>query len=246
MPKFIFLLTLACVPLLVSAQKIFLPPSLITDSTQWREGIGKIAKDVLQLSTKKKTLLTGDDVVKCQVLCDQYTQAVRSIDSIRHLALSRAQPYAGVRNVLDELYALSKAQQNKSGGGFQDIYSKLYKQKFQTLTDEEANHIYYDFFPLNTVSQLKENVQQYLVSLEHADSITVEQSRELFNRYYQFIVFKEVFPLSRKLYGEDDKLRYIIEDSVMVHCKSGVTISAVVVRSKKITTPQPAIMQFTI
>ena len=241
MCKIFFVSILAIISLSVSAQKIFLPKSLSTDTTQWAKGIGIIAAEAM-----RKSNLAADDFIRCQILSGEYINAIRTIDSVRYDGIGHKIAFAKVKNVADELYVRTKLEQQRSNLSFEDVFSKYFAQEFGSLEDFEANHILYDFFPLYNIPQLRSNVQDYLASLAQYDSITLPQALELCNKYYQFESFKNIFPLSRKLYAEDDKRRYIIDDSVMIKCKSGVTISAVVVRSRKVSSPQPALLQFTI
>ena len=64
--------------------------------------------------------------------------------------------------------------------------------------------------------------------------------------YQPYQVYKNILPLTQSLFLEDENRRYIIQDDVLIKTKEGATLSAIIVRKRGVTTPQPTALCFNI
>jgi putative CocE/NonD family hydrolase len=129
---------------------------------------------------------------------------------------------------------------------FDDIFRNLFRELHSRLPDKAAFHISTAFISRFGVSELLKDLHQSLEKQTGKDSISMNDAIGLCNKYCLYQLYRVVERLAVPLLAEEDNKRYIIQDSVLIKTKKGITIAAVVVRQKEIIVPQPAVLSFTI
>jgi putative CocE/NonD family hydrolase len=114
------------------------------------------------------------------------------------------------------------------------------------LDDKSALHNWTAFITRNGVEELQRDLQNSLMKLTEKDSLNLTKAIGLCRNYYIFQLYKNIEPPATQLLKKDESKRYIIRDSVLIKTKERATLSAIVVRKKGITTPQPTALCFTI
>ena len=150
-----------------------------------------------------------------------------------------------VLNAPLELFARAKLAQAKGGPSFEAAFADAFRQLFGPLDDLTANHAAWFFvFDLDSA---KRDLQVSLDRLhgKPAASLSQGDARELATRYARYATFRELLPLAKPLLAEDLTRRYDAQD-VRIKVAGGATVSAFVVRPRRLVGPQPTVLFSTI
>jgi predicted acyl esterase len=127
---------------------------------------------------------------------------------------------------------------------FAEAFAPVFRELFDRLDDKSAMHIRTAFITKNGVEELQRDLQTSLMKLAEKDSLNLSEAIGLSRNFYIFQLYKNIEPPATQLLQEDEHKRYIIQDSVLIKTKAGATLSAIVVREKEVTTPQPTAVFF--
>lgn len=226
MRNILFLILLLCTTVrLASAQSFFFPKLTGSDTAALAVQVPHLAKQILE----RDNALPPTDLFRLQILAGEYRKALITIRDIRKTTNSE------LSFLQYELYARSKANKQTSFG-------TLLGQKVRQLGDKDVLSIAASFISRNGTEGNRRELDKSLAGLK--DSVTHQEALAICKSYFVFEVFRQIEPVATTLFLEDDNRRYHIQDSVMIKTPEGFTLSAVVVRKKDVTTPQPAALLF--
>src|SRR6185312_9535184 len=124
------------------------------------------------------------------------------------------------------------------------------KQNFRALhsklADLTALHITTAFTTRNGIAELQKRLQAALKKQAGKDSMPLNDAIDVCEAYNLLKVYETIEPVARPLLREDDRRRYVIQDSVLIKTRDGAYISAIVVYKRGVARPQPTVLQFTI
>ncbi len=157
-----------------------------------------------------------------------------------------ARPYdaARARVLYTHLEVHSRARLAGNAGGllpFAEALKSAFRETFSRLDDLAAEHARW-----RTDTDLDGAVADVRGAIAAARSAPSDRAAgDLVVRYAEYVVRRDLLPLGRTLLEEDAAGRYEIEE-VLVPMRDGAKISATVVRPRRVTTPQPAILVYSI
>jgi hypothetical protein len=145
-----------------------------------------------------------------------------------------------------ELSARAKLAQAKGATPFDTAFAAAFRDLFTRLDDLSANlaasYLVYD------LDSAKRDLQASLDRLhgQPAAALSLDDARELATRYAGYATFREVLPLAKTLLDADLARRYDVGDDVRIKVPGGATVSAFVVRPRRLAGPQPTVLFSTI
>ncbi len=229
----------------VHAQQFSFPRVAVVDSALLSESISGLAGNILLgYKTGNDLKVYQNNLFRLQTLAGAYREAIATIASLRGISKESDPLYSDLLLVQYELFAKAKQEQAEANVPFDQAFAHVFQDFFSRLDDKSALHIATAFQTRNGVAELQSELQKSLIRLK--DTLSLNDAITLCRNYYLCDVYKNIEPLAIRLLKEDDNKRYIIEDSVLIKTKVGATLSAIVVRQRSITTPQPATLFFNI
>lgn len=219
-----------------SAQQFYFPKISAHDSVGLALQIPLLANQVLlQCHDKKELKNAPNDLFRLQMAAGQYDKAIGIIGELRKTSKEKN---SGLLFLQYEFYARAKLKKE----AFEDAFSHLFEERLRQMDDKDALSVSTAFVSRNGIGEYRSGLERSLAGLR--DSLSVREAIDLCKSYFVLEVFKHIEPVSVRLLEEDDKRRYIIEDSVMIKTAEGFTLSAVVVRKREVIAPQPAALFF--
>ena len=246
MKKLSGLLYLFSVCIYLPAQKFYFPKTAFSDSVELSRAVPPLANELISNYREINYKDSLINLSKLQVLAGRYSEADVTLDSLRYSSKEADPRFWSLVAVQHKLYVSAKLKQAATGESFASAFGHVFEGLFKRLDDEKALHIYTAFLTRNGIEELEAGVQNSLSNLSGKDSLNMKEALDLCMSYYVLLVYKNIEPVAKQLLKEDGNNRYIIEDSVLIKTKEGATLSAVVVRKRDVTTPQPSALFFTI
>jgi putative CocE/NonD family hydrolase len=178
-----------------------------------------------------------------QMIAEEYEKSIFTLKSYRALIEANLDKAATVHFAF-EVFAKTKINQAEKHTTFNDALQNTFYNLYTKLTESQTILVTRSFDL--EIKPFEVSFQKALQSQKNKDSINFNDAKELCVSYSMFNYFKQTIPIVRPFLKEIENKLYIIEDSVRIKTKDGSTIQAVIVRSRKILTPQPAILNFNI
>jgi uncharacterized protein len=223
----------------VSAQQIYFPKILSKDSTEIENVMAVLAKQVISHYKESNQRNYLGNLFRLQIIAGEYADAVKSLHLLRNISKDIDPLFQELLYIQHELFAKSKQPLTNE-------FSKIFNELLLSLDDNSANHIYTAFLSRNGVEELQKDVKNSMQNLNAKDSLNITEAIALCRTFYVFQLYRNIEPAARLSFAVDDNRRYIVEDSVLIKTKEGATLSAIVVRKKNVSAPQPAALVFTI
>lgn len=228
------------------AQQIYFPQSVRSDTAILENEMPVLAKHLIG------TLAPGSDqiaylrnMVTLQIISKEYADAISTVHSLRKLQQGANIKFPDLYLIQYEVFCQAKIKEASGQLSFEEAYENVFHQAFDRLGDREAHHISTAFISRNGLNDLQQNFARSLSQIK-GDSIGISDAIALCRNYNVYSVFRVIEPLSSNMLQAEDNKRYEIDDSIKIRTRDGATISAIVVRSRQSSAPQPSILQFTI
>lgn len=247
MRKTFSLLSLCLFLMQVSAQQLYFPKDAVTDSVVLEKVMPELAKKVIaayHLKDDRKTYL--DHLFRLQMVAGEYEQANVSIQELRMIDKKDAMPFAELSDIQYQLFADAKLKQAGGQQSFYNAFKQGFREVHSKLNDKAAVYISGSFFSGIGVPGLQIELHAALKKQTEKDSIDINDAVALCEDYNTLQLYRAIQPLTRQLMTEDNRNRYVTQDSILIKTRDGTYISAIVVHKKGVTTPQPTVLQFTI
>lgn len=230
-----------------SAQQFYFPKAAFADSLELSKAMPILARNVLaDYEPGDNPRSYRNDVFRLQILAGMYNEANASIASLRSISKDSDPQFPELLYIQHELFSKAKLLQTSAGIPFDEAFVREFLEVFNELDDKSALHISTAFITRNGTEELQGEVQKSLMNLKEKDSLSLNDAIGLCKNYYLFHVYKNIEPPAKRLLEEDDNKRYSIQDSVVIKTREGATLSAIIVRRKGVTTPQPTALCFNI
>jgi len=229
------------------AQQFYFPKVKAVDSVVIAAQMLHLADEVITVyksNGDQQTYL--DNLFRLQMLAKKYAGANETITSLRAISNANDAGHNNLLYVQYELYAKARMGAAASNISFHEEYTQLLQNLFRRLDDKSALQISTAFSTRNGISELHDSFQRSLSGAQQKDSIDVSTAINLCKDYFIMRVYQDIQEISRPVLRDDDTRRYVVQDSIRIKTRDGAFISAIVVRKRGVTTPQPTILQFTI
>jgi putative CocE/NonD family hydrolase len=224
------------------AQKLHFPKIESTDSIALAKQMPILAFEILS-KYKRNTvpeITELNNLFKIEMLADRSADALKSITALRDLAKDSGLKFSGLLNMQYELFLKAK----NINTHFKEEFAASFHKLINGLDDQSALNIASDFVSRNGIDELKGDFQQVLFNAKQTDTLTIEEATKLCNVYQTLQVYQKIEAPARAILKQDDKKRYIIQDSILIKTNDGATLSALIVRKRGVSVPLPAALFF--
>jgi putative CocE/NonD family hydrolase len=237
----IFLMLCAGTP--AGAQQIAIPEAALRDRVALEQAIPGLANQALGLlPTEPQQRLEYQ--FRLQLACGNYAMALSSLDELNK---SRPPPPAWqtVEPLLrEELHARAKVLEAREKIPYAGALTRSLSEKFSKYDDRTAaDSAWFLGLPPDAARAILDRQRQ---QIEGRRSLTPAELMEVIRWYVTLQAVSSFEPTLDAAIAVDDARRFIIDRGVLIKTRDGATIAADVVRPKRLTGPQPAVLHFTI
>lgn len=240
---------------LIAAQLVFCPDaataqefSFLTETRQVAtaspQSIARLADEIAATSRDDGSLTFRRNQWRLQLAAGRYADAATSLAAFRTQALAAGLDQEADQTIPYAVFARAKTLEMNNHLPFDAAYRQMFRELVGQLDNQTACRVTY-WFPADVDTQ-RLTVDRAISALAGKEKLKPDEALDLIGRYVQFEVYRAAAPFSGPLIVEDDNARYIIERGALIKTPDGATLSAIVVRPKKATTPLPAAFEFTI
>ncbi len=145
-----------------------------------------------------------------------------------------------------EIYSKARLAQGSTRVTFEQSFSSLFREQFHGLSDLSALHLSTAFLSKNGVDQLRGDLMKLLSARAGSDTSGITDTLGICKSFLLYRMYEDIEPIAQRLLREDDDRRYVIQDSILIPTDDGATLSAIVVRKRGVSLPQPAGLFFNI
>lgn len=133
---------------------------------------------------------------------------------------------------------------NPALADFNSVYKEVFTSAYNSYSADGKNWAA-EYFS-NSLSDMQTALQKRKAEYGVRDSLSVAQAVALCRSYCSVVCYQSTVSLARNLLKEFEGADYVKQDSVLIKMSDGATISLTIVRSKKVSTPQPVVLMFDI
>ena len=241
-PLLVLFVVLALPSSWAAAQELdFRPPVAASDPTA-PAIMRDLAERVLPVYQESDPERYLKNLSALQLVAGDYAAADATRQSLRERRRSAGRPLGEA--TLYDLYVHARAMAAGDRVSFAQAFTQSFRDSIARLNDQDAYAVTaWRGFPL---PGLRETVQNSFNQWRPESSIPLSEAVELIWRYFSFEAHRSFGPLIGALDAEDDQRRYVAEDRLLIKTSGGASISAVLIRPKGVSTPLPALLEFTI
>ncbi len=235
---------------LLSALLMLAPAAGAQQSLQWSvPAATTVAQTDAALAGLARQLLEGRDadrltpVQRSQLLlvAGQHAQASTAISAVMQSLRAEGNESQAQRWTP---YLLMAQAGSPEAPGFDRAYATAFSARFAALDDVSALKTHYWFTANLPAAQAK--LDAALAAYAGGASLEREQALDLIRQAAFVDTFRVAARLAPDLIRADEDRRFDIDDAVRIPVGDGVTLSAYVARPRRIASPPPAAMLFTI
>lgn len=226
------------------SQKLYLPSSTLKDSSSIHSSLTPLSKQLLKTYKEENKQTYLDNILRFEIVAQEYEKSLLTLDTIRSFYKQSAPQLAPVISFNFQLFSKAKLYQLKTGKPFEQSYKAVLADIGGNLTENQIN-IAGNYFETD-ISPLQNEFSKLLKKQSATDSISLTDARQLCRAYLNVVVAKNSIPAGKPFFTELEKKFYTVEENVVIKTKDGASLQATIVRSKKNTSPLPAILNFNI
>ena len=179
-------------------------------------------------------------VAQLRIAARQDHEAVDAVRAVMDDAAAQGDDERSRRWVPYLIYVQARADREDR---FDQAYVAAFEDYFAGLDDLEANRTQFWFG--GDLARAKADLLAAVSRLGNTGLLALDDALGLARRQ-AFVDVLAVASRTAALIAADEDARYIVDEDVLIRTPDGVTLSAVVARSRKAASPLPAAMQFTI
>jgi uncharacterized protein len=227
LPLLVCLVSAVC----ARGQELEFPRTAVTDDAQLTAALPALAKQALASYRNEKKDIYLSAVFRMQLVAGDAAASVATAEQWleQHVDGPDAEP--ADFSVGTRLYAQARARQDARHESLDDAYRASFRAAFAQYDDRRAYDVIWSMgAPL---AVLRRGWLPILDRQKRKDTITLDDAVRLISGWADYQSSHTSWKLNEELAQEDDARRYIVEPDVLVHTKSGATLSATVVRSRK-------------
>jgi uncharacterized protein len=223
-----------------AAPELSIPEGARSSAAALESAFPSLARQALAQSPDLKTEAHRNDRFALELAAGDYQQAAALAEASRaHSARSAgADSRVEVSRLMPLwLYAQARALERSRHQSFAAAFRTRFKARFAQLDDPTAVDAGWALGTLPSV--VRARFEQALGQFRGAAVLSLDDVLLLAGSYDYAHAYADFGPLIESLVSEDDARRYIIDTHVLIHARNGATLSAIVVRPRGQTSPQP-------
>ena len=203
----------------------------------------ELAKQVIALHTAATTEQQLLEMYRVQIIAGEFNGAQQTILDIEKIYQTSLPARSTAMLTPDRIFALALIEQARTGINLSESIANAFRATFSQLDNKQAfDAAYWLWAPL---SRLHDRMMETVSQQNNSGHIELSRAIELVQQYELYIEYQQLLPLVDDLIAADDHNRYDIKD-IIIPTSQGGQLSAIVVRDKKVTVPQPATVNFTL
>ena len=226
------------------AQQLDFNRAAATDEAELAKTMPILARETIAVYKDDDRRRYLDYLFRLQMIAGQFTEAKATLKSLRDILKQSDPVYAHLTYMQYEIFSNAKLIQIAKNISFEQAFQLSFRDTFSRLSDKDAYRVSSTF--VYGLTQARNDLQKLLDQVKDKDRIELKDALNLARIYHPYEVYKSILPLTELLLREDETKRYIIQDDVLIKTKEGATLSAIVVRKRGVTTPQPTALIFNI
>ncbi|TWT17878.1 CocE/NonD family hydrolase [Luteimonas marina] len=231
-------LALACGVAVASEPRFaFAPPS---DDAEIAKAVAGLSERVLSVHGAGQVQVSAAGLAHLRIAAGQDRDAIDGIRALMDAYTSQGDHDRSRRWVPYLLYAQARAQPVR---GFGKAYAAAFEAYFGGLGDLEAQRTQFWFG--GDLALARADLRDSVSRLGDTAEIALDDALGLARRQ-AFVDVLAAASTAGALIAADEDGRYLVDEDVLIRTPGGITLSAVVARSRKTALPSPAAMQFTI
>lgn len=236
-------LALALSPTWAAAWEFEFHPPLTGSDATTPAAMRDLAERVLPVYEEKNTDLYLENLAALQLVAGNYTAAHDTRQSLGERRRSAGAGRRGERELLYDIYARARAIEAEDRIHFSQAFKRAFREVVPRLGDRDAQSLTERFeTPLPVFD---EALQKAFDRYRARGSITFPEAVDLVWTYLSFDAHRSFRPLVDALDAEEERRRYT-EENLVIKTRYGAEIHVLVVRPKSVSTPLPALLEFTI
>lgn len=242
--KILFFISINFIFISSFSQKFYFPSKDIIDTSALHSSLAQLSKQLIKTYKEENKQTYLDNLLRLEIVAQEYEKSLLTLDTIRSFYRQSAPQLAPVISFNFQLFSKAKLYQLKTGKSFDESYKAVLADVGGNLTENQIN-IAGNYFETE-IGPLQNEFNKLLKKQSVTDSISLTDARQLCRAYLNVVVAKSSIPLGKPFFTELEKKFYSIEEKVTIKTKDGASLQATIVRSKKYTSPLPAILNFNI
>jgi len=233
-------LTLACGFATASGPRFEFPAVAGTDEAGIEEAVALLSERVLSARAAGQVDVPAAGLAQLLIAARQDREAVEAVRAVMDDAAAQNDDERVRRWVPYLLYAQARVGRQDR---FDQAYAAAFEDHFAGLDNLEADRTQFWFG--GDLARAKADLLAAASKLGNAGPLALDDAIGLARRQ-AFVDVLAAASRAAALVVADQEMRYMVEEDVLIRTPEGVTLSAVVARSRRATSPLPAAMQFTI
>jgi len=240
-------ITVSCLAVasLAAAQEFELGAETTADPAALVAAMPALAKQVLAAYSDQDPEAYLSNRFRLQTVAGQYSEAVKTLRSLRELRRVGDPARAAWVDVQYEIYASARAVQSSDKLSFEEAYQRSCRDALRSMDDHSSALLIRALRAPNRDS-MKRQLRDDLEQQKGKRTISLANALRLIRDYQIEEAYRSFTPLLSPLIAEDDARRYIIENDISVKTPDGATICALVVRPRAASGRLPTLLEFTI
>ncbi len=224
-------------------QHLVVPEAALRDRAALEQAIPGLASQALELlpADSQQRL---EYQFRVQLASGQFEPALSTLDELNR---QRPKPPVGqtVEPLLrEELHARAKALEARERVTYAEALTRLLAEKFSGYDDRTAaDSAWVLGLP---PAAARSNLDWQLRKIEGRRTLAPAELADLLRWLVTWQATSSFEPALDAAIAADDARRFVVERGVLIKTRDGATIAADVVRPKRLTGPQPAVLHFTI
>jgi len=225
------------------SQELTVPEPAVSDLSALERAIPELARQALT-QLPADPLLRLEYQFRFQLASGQFEQALATLDEWNRLRPSPPAEQTVEPFLRPELNARAKLLEAREGIPYAEALKKVLEQKFASFSDRVAADSAWNLLAPPTAARA--NFERQLQTLKGRRTITPEQLVDALRWHAVMQALESLAPAVEEAIAVDDAKRFVIDRGVLIKTKDGATLTADIVRPKRLAGPQPAALRYTI
>ena len=208
------------------------------------EAVPELAREVLEEYREEDRETYLDNRFRLEILARRYAEATKTLEALRELREAKDPDRDSLALLPYGIYSKAKTAASVADVPFEEAFARELHLALEPLSDRIASDAaWYFSYSLPVARRQLESALE-----EHRGDgrMALADALSLARQTLPYLVYREILPLAGAALAEDDERRYAIQDDVLVRSGAGATLSVMVVRPRRFTSPQPAALLFNI
>ncbi len=237
-------LVLLCIAPSVYALGVTITKQAATDPVVLAQVMPAFAESVLEAYHEDDPDKLLVNRMRLQIVAGDFQGALNTIQSVRQMRESKADPQAATAFLVNQIYAEAMLEYEAGSTSFDVAFERAFRSSYGRLDDRKAMELEWLFSV--DMQRAEADLKAAAIKAGATSSASMTDALDLVRRYQFVQVYSRVLPFTEGLLADDEARRYRIEKGVLVAMPDGTKIEALVVRPTSVKTPLTTLLGYTI